>query len=112
TTVDFDGLAGSLDAVFTGYTESGVTVTPLSDNWVVDPNTPIGFMGPQNSSASISVTDAGAPFMFTSSDFYSDAGAYLAVTGFLKGNQVYGETSYSAFSAPDSNTFEYFWKWC
>jgi hypothetical protein len=103
TTIDFNGLVGNNNcgngftgcAPFTSYTESGFTVAPLSGNWLVgdrfgNPPPFIVFTNPPSTTASIAVTDAGAPFSFSSIDLYSSITPIpYTFTGLLNGNMVF-----------------------
>ena len=102
-TIDFNGLSGNQNcgngfsgcAPFTSYTQSGFTVAPLSGSWLVGdsfghPPPFIVFTNPPSTTASIAVTDAGAPFSFSSVDLYSSVTTIpYTFTGLLNGNTVF-----------------------
>jgi hypothetical protein len=79
TTIDFNGLLGNDGSPFTSYTEFGFTVGPLSGRWLVGqryghPPPYIFFKNPSptaDSTASVEITNAGAPFRFRSIELYS-----------------------------------------
>lgn len=95
TTIDFNGLSGSDGSPFTSYAESGFTVARLSGSWLVgknygNPPPYILFRNPPTTTASVAVTDAGAPFSFRSIDLYSSTTPIPFIfTGLLNGNTVF-----------------------
>lgn len=96
-TIDFNGLFGADGSPFTNYTEFGSLVSAVSNNWLVGQNygNPAPFIyfvaQPQQMiTATIAVTDGGAPFTFSSIDLYSSITTIpYTFTGFIGGNQVF-----------------------
>jgi hypothetical protein len=93
--ITFDGLQQQSSGTrFTNYTESGLTVSALSGNWVVGfghPPPGIDFINPTltTQTASISVTDGGFPFKFSSIELFSSTTAIpYTFTGLLNGSIV------------------------
>lgn len=93
TTIDFDGL--STVSPFTSYTEMGFTVASLSGSWSPEeafgnPGPSLGFLSPPTTTASVAVTDGGAPFIFRSIDLYSSITTIpYTFTGLLNGKTVF-----------------------
>lgn len=91
-TINFDAIKGGQ---FTTYTEFGFTVAALSSNWSAvptfgNPAPFIQFVNPPTTVGTISVTDAGVPFSFSSVDLYSSTTQIpYTFTGFLNGNTVF-----------------------
>jgi hypothetical protein len=99
TTIDFNGLPGADGSPFTGYTQAGFAVAPLSSNWLVgqnfgNPPPFIFFEHPAvantTTTAAIRITDAGATFSFSAIDIYSSVTPvpYIFV-GSLSGTTVF-----------------------
>jgi hypothetical protein len=97
-TITFSGLVGANGSAFSTYTEGGFTVTPTVGSWFQghlfgNPVPSIGaggvFGGPAVNS--ISVTDGGKPFTFSSLDFAPspDHNVDFTFTGTLGGAPVF-----------------------
>ena len=101
TTITFSGLAGANGSPFSTYTESGFTVTPTVGSWFQGqafgnpiPSIVAGgvFGGP--AADSISVTDGGSRFTFSSLDFAPSPASNVdyTFTGTLGGASVFNIT--------------------
>ena len=118
TTINFNGLSGNNFSPFSGYTESGFAVAPLSTGWLTfqsDGNPPpaIDFQNPPTTTGTVSVTDGGAPFVFRSIDFYSSITPIPYIfTGLLNGSTVFTASgtvpntfgNFAKTSNPDATT--------
>jgi hypothetical protein len=96
-TIDFNGISGGDGSPFMIYMESGFTVSPVTNQWLVgqsggNPGPFIYFVAQPSDmiTATIQVTDGGAPFKFDSIDLYSSITPIpYTFVGLLDGNVVF-----------------------
>ena len=97
--IDFSTLTGANLSSFSSYMENGFTVTSTTGTWDVasvygnpEPDILLGPIGSQ-SPGSITITDGGGAFAFSSFDLSSNNGSTgYTITGYLGGSPVFTET--------------------
>jgi len=105
--IDFNTLTGANGDPFSTYTENGFTVTASSGSWfkafVYGNPVPDIFLGPVGSPSpgTITVTEGGGLFSFTSVDFSSNNGdTVFHITGSLGGITQFTDTGTEANGCP------------